>query len=244
MPKDTIVILTREPEDNAVLEEKLAQEGIKTLSYPCISTRVIPYEGYSICGKSVSDFKIIAFTSKRAVAGMERVWRELKNSDAILAAVGNRTAEEIKARIGRKAEIIGKKQTGESLAKAIIARFNQPVSVLYVRGNKTTDEFKSLLQSNGFQVYDLIVYENYAPELKPLELNQPAIVMFASPSAVINFYRVNPLIKNTVSAVAIGESTKKELIRLGFSQIRVASKPEPDYLVECVLKLVKEGEQK
>lgn len=241
MPATFLVILTREPEDNARMKEKLIQHGIATLEYPCIATRLKPYQGGEICpNKTLKDFQIIAFLSKRGVAGMEPVFEELRKSKQLLAAVGPATALVIEKQIRRKAEIIAEPKTAKGLAQTITARFKNPVPVLLVRGNKTTRDFRRILEQKNFPVCDLVVYENYEPRLKPLSLRKKAIVVFASPSAARNFYRVNSHLKNKLRAVAIGPTTKKELQRIQVPRITVASQPDPDYLLECVIKLIKE----
>jgi uroporphyrinogen-III synthase len=194
-----------------------------------------------VCGKRLDDFVVVAFTSKRGVAGMESVWERLGKSGQVLAAVGEKTASALEEQVGRKVDLIAEPQTGEGLAKTVLAKFQNPVSVLYVQGKQTAGKFKSLLKKKGFYICDLVVYENYAPELEPLILNKPALAVFASPSAANNFFSINPLLRYSVSAIAIGPTTKKELRKIGVSRITLASKPDPDYLVECVLKIAQGG---
>ena len=51
------VILTREPADNRPLLDRLNESGIPVIEYPCILTRMIPYEkSASIDGYELSDF--------------------------------------------------------------------------------------------------------------------------------------------------------------------------------------------
>jgi len=244
MPADPIVILTREPEDNLALADKLKERGIETYDYPCLATRLLPYHGREICrGKKLEDFQVVAFTSKRGVAGMKPVFKRLKDSAQILAAVGDATAKAIEQEIGRKAGIIAEPQTGEGLAKAIIAKLKTPAPVLYVQGDKTSGEFKKILKQNGFIICGLVVYENYSPELKPLTLKSKALAVFASPSAAKLFFKVNPHLKNSLSCIAIGPTTEKFLTSIGIKRIAVASRPDPDYLIKCILKTIAEGER-
>ena len=188
-----IVILTREHEDNLPLRDRLAALGIETLEYPCIATRIIPYAGGRLGERDLEDFKVIAFASKRGVVGMRLVADRLKYSGALLAAVGESTASALNDLVGRKADLIAEPQTGEGLARAIIARLPSPVPILYVQGNKGTGEFKKLLAKKNFEVYDLVVYENYFPQMVPLEIDRPALAVFASPSAAEAFSCQNPM---------------------------------------------------
>jgi len=243
MPSALVVILTREHEDNLALLERLNQLNIETLEYPCIATRLIPFSGKTVCsGQKLEDFKVIAFASKRGVAGMRPVAAALaKNSRIVMAAVGEATARAFEDMAGRKADIVAESQTGEGLAKAIIAKFPKPVAVLYVQGNKTTGEFKDLLLQKGFEVCDLKVYENFAPEVKPLKLDRPAIAVFASPSAAQAFFAANSHLLKTIACVAIGPTTRKALVNLGSKNILVAARPGVEELVAAVQCLIKNG---
>ncbi len=244
MPQDQIVILTREFEDNLSLADSLRERGVEAYQYPCIASRILPYAGGEICpGKKLENFRVVAFTSKRGVAGMKPVYQRLKKSNQLLAAVGEATAKAIEREIGRKAEIIAEPQTGEGLAQAIIKKLKEPAPALYVQGNKTTGEFKKIMEQNGFLVCDLVVYENYPPELKPLRLKNQLIAVFASPSAAKLFFKVNPGLKDTVTCVAIGPTTGKFLGGIGVKRMVVATRPDPDYLMECILKTIAEGER-
>jgi len=242
MPSAPVVVVTREHEDNLPLIRRLGEMGVETLEYPCIATRIIPYTGEPLCsGKKLDDFRAVAFASKRGVEGMRQAAASLKNSKALLAAVGEGTALAIQNIIGRKADLIAEPQTGEGLAKAIIARLEKPAPVLYVQGNKTTGELRSILTKKGFEVCDLVVYENYAPRVERLELKGPAIAVFASPSAGETFFAANSHLKDTAFCVAIGPTTEKFLKTLGIKKIAAASKPGLEELVSAISGLVNRG---
>jgi uroporphyrinogen-III synthase len=237
-----LVILTREHDDNLALAGLLAQQGIEHLEYPCIATRLLPYAGGPLGNeKRIDDFAVIAFASRRAVAGMEPAAAELRKTPALIAAVGDATALALKEMSGRKTEIIAEPQTGEGLAKAILAKFPEPVPVLYVHGNKTTGEFHRLLLQKGFKVWDLVVYENFSPDLKALELNRAAIAVFASPSAARVFFAANSQFLESIACVAIGPTTRKALINLGVKNISIAEKPGVEELLKAIQCLTKIG---
>jgi uroporphyrinogen-III synthase len=94
---------------------------------------------------------------------------------------------------------------------------------------------------NGFEVCDLVVYENYMPEVVPLELERPAIAVFASPSAADAFFWANTHLKDVVWCAAIGPTTEQALNKLGAKKISIAQKPDNDHLLQTVLDLVRSG---
>ncbi len=242
MPKNPLIILTREHEDNIPLIERLNEMGMDTLEYPCISTRITPYTGGEICaGKSLKDFRVVAFTSKRGVAGMRERREELAGSDQLLAAVGKVTAQEVEKVIGRKPDVVAHPQTGEGLARSVLAKLDKPAPVLHVRGGKTSGTFRQALEEHGFEVCELIVYENVAPEVKPLELEGPAVAVFASPSAAQCFFECNPGLSDQVYCVAIGPITAQYLESRNLKLVEVAFRPDTDHLVESIKQILKRG---
>src|SRR5512147_2864334 len=112
MPPAPVVILTQEPADNAALAGRLSGHGINTLSYPCIETRVLPYDGHTLRGgRELEDFGVIAFTSKRAAAGLFPVRERLAAAAPVVACVGEATAGEVMSWLGLKCDIAPARQT-------------------------------------------------------------------------------------------------------------------------------------
>ena len=74
MPENPIVILTRESHDNRALSDRLAAGNIEAVDYPCIRITPVPFrEGDTINGLPLEAFRVLVFTSKRGVAGMEEM---------------------------------------------------------------------------------------------------------------------------------------------------------------------------
>lgn len=242
MPSAPLVILTQEEADNARLDRYLAARGIATLSYPCIETVVLPYDGRALPGsRELEDFGVIAFTSKRSAAGLEPVRGRLKAAAPLVACVGDATAREVDVRLGLKCAIMPRKPTAAELAGAILERLSVATPLLYARGDKTTGELQTVLTAQGWDVSELIVYENRAPQIEPLALDGFAAAVFASPSAVERFFEANAGLKEAITCIAVGPVTGRSLRELGAARVFESPRPDLAYLADAVCDALEEG---
>ncbi len=211
------VILTQEEDSAGELAAALHSAGLKTLSYPCIATRHIPFDGgFKIGGKSISEFDVYAFTSRRGVGGAIPARDAIASRRAKIACVGEATADAVLQLLGLRCDILpALKYTGEALAAAIADTVSLPASVLHFRGSKTAGDFKCALEKLGYDVGELVVYENLSPEIEPLEKGSFIAAAFASPSAADRFFDVNGHLKSDLLCFAIGPTTAAKLRELG-----------------------------
>lgn len=229
------VVLTREAGDNDALADALTSLGIETIEYPCIATKMLPYDGESlISGRALEEFGAVIFSSRRGVAGMAKAGERLGRGRALLCAVGPATASALEKLSGRPADLVSANGTGAVLAEELVRHLAAGAVVLHVRGSQTTGNIPRILASAGIEVHELTVYENRSPDLKPLDLDGISVAVFASPSAARRFFEVNPSALDRITAVAIGPTTAKALRELGVATIKVASRPDVTALVKCV----------
>ena len=242
MSQDTLVIFTREPEDNQPVIELLP--GVAALEYPCLETRYLEIPPEFLEKPDLPEFDVIAFTSRRAIHGAMPIAEKLSKSISLIAAVGQRTAREIAEFLGRKADIIPEEETGEALARAIIAAFPQKARILYVRGTKTEGSLKALLEESGFSFSELTVYETVPRSLKPIVINRPTIVFFGSPSAAEVFFSANPNTQDKIICAAIGPTTARALLKLGAAEVKTARDPSPKSVSELIFRIIKDRKEK
>ena len=238
MPGNPVVILTQEEDDNARLAQLLSDHGISAMSYPCIATRLLPFDPARLPGgRGLGDYHILAFTSRRGVAGVAAAAAQLRRHSPVIACVGEATAETAEQLLGLPASIVPEQQTGEGLARAIIAEFKQPVPLLLVRGTKTSGTLQRAMQSAGWDVDEIVVYENISPQPEPLGRIQHCSAAFASPSAAECFFAANPGLKEACTCVAIGELTASRLSELGATEIITARRPSIEGLATALVEL-------
>lgn len=240
MRTNPAVILTQETDDNAVLSAMLAAHNIDTLDYPCIATRYFHVsKTQEIDDLGIADFPLYIFTSKRAVQGVAHMRDVFESVRADIACVGDSTERALEELLGISCSIKPETDnTGLGLAHAIIDEIPSPLSALYIKGNKSTGDLKQELEANGWEILELIVYENYTPDIKPLGSDDYRVAIFSSPSAVGRFFSVNPKLKAGLNCIAIGTTTAEYLRKIGVRQVFTAARPEKEELVKVVLNIL------
>ncbi len=240
MRVNPIVILTQEKDDNASLAKKLAVHNVHTLCYPCIATRFIKIdENVKIGEFNIADFQLYVFTSKRAVQAITHMRDLFRSVSADFACVGDTTERELEQLLGITCKIKPKYMyTALALSKVIIEKIPQPLTALHVRGDKSSGVLKRELEANGWHVFDLITYENYAPEIKPIGDETYNAAVFASPSAAQRFFSVNPNTKVGLKCVAIGTTTADYLVKTGVRHITICEQSDKDKLIETILNVL------
>lgn len=235
MPAPPRVILTQEAEDNLGLAAGLASLGIEALSYPCIATRLLEWNASPLpAGGQLSDFSVVAFTSRRGVQGFSASRELLHTFHPLLACVGPSTAAEAETWLGLRCAILGEPQTAEGLAKAIATAVEPPGKVLHVRGSRAGQAFRQILLGAGFEVSELVVYETITPALATLGEQQGGLAVFASPSAAEAFFAANPALATALECVSIGPVTSARLRELGCVRIHEAVRPSEADLIETI----------
>lgn len=243
MPANALVILTKEVADNTALAGFLAAHGLKSISYPCIATEILPRDPTELVGgRRLAEFRVLVFTSKRGAMGLAPARQLLNQSQPLIACVGDTTARAVEEHLGLRCDILpAGNRTAAGLAEEILKRFNAPEPLLHVRGDKTTGTLKQSLESAGWSVDELIVYRNYRPDIAPLNLTGPAVVVFASPSAAANFFAANEKLRTELTCVAIGPATAAQLRSIGITDVHVSGRPDPQAIAEAVASCIKEN---
>lgn len=241
MPVGGTIILTREAGDNAVIAAQLKGAGVAVIDYPCIETRLLPYRGGPLArGRILEDFHAVVFSSRRAVYGMAPVAQRLARGEFLLAAVGGATARELKAVVGRNADLVASNGTGTVLGEELGVALGSGAKVLHARGSKGLGHFRRAAQGQGMEVSEIVVYENVSPRMVSLNLVEPVVVLFASPSAADRFFAVNEGTEALVTGVAIGPTTGRRLQSLGLAGVVVAGRTDPPELAACIRDLISE----
>ncbi len=234
-PRSTIV-LTRESADNAPLRRRLERHGLVVDECPCVATRLFPYSGEPLDGGAVlEDFEVVAFSSRRGVKGVATQASRLATV-SLLAAVGPGTARAVERLVGRSPDMVPPEGTGEAMAGLILDRLPEGGRVLLVRGRESTGAFqKKLGEGENLQLTELIVYENFEPDIAAVHPEGWVIVLFASPSAVRRFFHSNPHLLSRSTAVAIGPTTKAALEVAGHSEIVLAGGMTEEHLFQALV---------
>jgi uroporphyrinogen III methyltransferase/synthase len=214
-----VVVLTREAEDNQPLALELQVRGVPVLEIPCVATRFL------VPGELPDRIAAVAFTSRRAVAGLLRLpqGRQFLLGDPrpLLCAVGPATAAAL-AEAGFPADIVADPPRGEALAKALVGRLQGGLRIALARGNLRAGEMDEALESAGFTLMPLVVYENAEPRVPSVSPVPVAAVFVASPSAGKRLLEANPWLRGS-PFVAIGPTTGSALRALGILRVQTVA---------------------
>jgi uroporphyrinogen-III synthase len=249
------VVLTRSEQDNSSLGKMLTALGVTVVSYPCTHINFSALHQLQLPGHTdLTDYDVLAFTSRNGVRGSVSLLEHSKESTALLAAVGPGTAKEIHQIIGRWPDIVSPRQTGVDLAREIIAFMThhtcaskqthtehkkiRGTTVLHLRGAFVNPDFKRILTDSNVYVEELVVYENTEPDYPDISLTGREIVVLTSPLAAKRFAGQHGTL---FTAVAIGPVTRKYLKEHGFERVYMSDDSTNSALVRCVQKVIQKN---
>ncbi len=243
-----LVVLTREPEDNAPLSRRLSEVGLTVVEYPCLTTKTLPWEPSMLpVGVMIQDVQLVAFTSRRSVRSLTpEVVASL--SKCRLAAVGAATARAVLERFGRGPDVVSESRSADGLADELIPTLHPQDRVLLFRGDLSVGVLQDRLRATGMEVIEAVVYRNEEPKLEPLALppvpegfpSRTLLVVLASPSIADRFFGLNPSFLDCAWAVAFGKTTAARLREIGCRLVRVTVNQEPESVAQCVFSILTE----
>lgn len=227
------VVVTR-PEEEKDFEKKLVGLGLRVVSYPTIKIEKNKLdEKDKKYLKNLSNFDWLVFTSRHGVSFfMEEIKKirihpkSLENK--LIAAVGSRTADEIK-KIGLHIDFMPKEFTTENLGKGL--KNIKDKKILLARSDIANPVLEKILRLKGAEVKNISIYKTGFIS-RPNKIFQKLLkeknikcLTFTSPSTVEGFIKsINPLKKEILSlpVLSIGPVTSKKAKELGFMNIYTA----------------------
>ncbi len=221
------VVLTRQHEDNQELATALTARGVVVREIPCLATRYLsPKEPI------MKNPDAVVFTSRHGVRGFFQQESTGRHSQAarpsggpllgasqrvLIAAIGQATAREIQSH-NVPVDLIADPPEGAVLANLLTDALPVGSRLLVVRGNLRASEIDTMLTNAGYQLEDLIVYENVDVPIAALQPFPVAAVFIASPSAAQRLLAANPWMRNA-RMFTIGKTTARALRSLGGSRV-------------------------
>lgn len=233
-----IVVLTRQPNDNAPLAERLIHAGVEVIERPCISIRHLAPKSEEIA--SLPDWQALSaifFSSKNGVEGFFRWLKMAKNLSAfqapkLVGAVGEKTAATLSAH-GLFANLIASPATGEAMAEEAKTRLKAGDKALFIRGVTSRDTSSKCLETFGVERFSLTVYANEAVEIEPVTSHYELAVV-ASPLTAKRFIAYAGQAPKK-GYIAIGETTRRYLSEQGLTAW-MAKNTDTESLAKAVLK--------
>jgi uroporphyrinogen-III synthase len=148
------------------------------------------------------NYDAIVFTSKNAVFGIDRIYKEWKKLSAY--SIGEGTSKVIRE-FGGDVVHEAKVSYGEDFADEISRKLFGK-SVLFVRAKVVSSDVGGILKSKGVHVDEIVVYENVCKPCAGFTPSNGAIFIFTSPSSVKCFLKCVKW-REDFTAVVIGLKT-------------------------------------
>ncbi len=181
----------------------------------------------------------LVFTSFRGVRATrklaERVSRHRRERGLRIAAVGERTAEEVEKLYGIRPDLVPREYRGEALARELLE--HRPRCVVFARSARGLPDPIRVLRESGVEVHDVPVYDVKVLErmVEAAASAAPSFdyVVFTSPSVVDAF--MSKWRGGELRAVAIGPTTAERLRRYGVEPAITPGKYTLAAILEAIL---------
>lgn len=252
-----LVFVKSEAQSSSFEEGKhlLEQRGIDVQTLPAISFRFKELDKLRDCLNRPVNYCGLIVTSGRAVEAIRSSitdqadlagWKKLRNY-----CVGQTTRNKVEADLGDGWSISGGGDTGnaELLADLILKDLvEKPVDrpFLFPCSNLALGTLPNRIREAGYVVQDIEVYETVKHEdldagVLAIGLESVEFILFFSPSTVLFFLdsvRIagirDRLDRESMKLIAIGPSTKQEMLNQGLNVFATCAKPNIESLLEIV----------
>ena len=230
------IILTGE--DQHVMAENLRDAGARVFLRPMIETEAV---NHSLLEKDLAGFSYdaLVFTSKNAVCYFFDAFlktRDIRDlAGTSIYVVGEKTARAL-ARYGLRADGHPDTYDGRHLAEFLKNRVNTSNRIYYPHAAGSDPYLGEVLREIAVTT-ERIIYRSVAPtDIRSLPEACDAVV-FLSPSAVKNFIATYGLSSIPSSCFAIGETTKRSLVKSGIKEENIVTgeKATQESLCEAVI---------
>lgn len=230
------IILTGE--DQHAMAEDLRDAGARVFLRSMIETEAV---NHSLLEKDLADFSCnaLVFTSKNAVSYFFDAFlktRDIRDlAGTSIYVVGEKTARAL-ACYGLRADGHPDTYDGRHLAEFLKNRVNASNRIYYPHAAGSDPYLGDTLREIAAMT-DRIIYRSVAPaDIRSLPEAYDAVV-FLSPSAVKNFIAAYGLSSIPSSCFAIGETTKKSLVKAGIKEENIVTgeKATQESLCEAVI---------
>ncbi len=232
MEETNIQILCTRPLDESLLED-VRQQGIKIDILPFIDTEPIQtIEVQQEVEQALVKNATVIFTSMNAVEAVVNYVYD--PPDWRIYCIGHATRQLVTEHFGEEA-IAGTAASAAELAE-LVAEDEPDNEIIFFCGNQRREELPSILESNGLELTEIMVYHTIAV---PRKINRSYNgILFFSPSAADSFFSVNKVNGPTI-LFAIGATTAQTIKKYTSNKIIVSDEPAKEQLVEMMVDFFK-----
>jgi uroporphyrinogen-III synthase len=224
-----VLALTRERGKNAALLDALSlSDSVRCVELPCVESVPGPDRPALAEALQNRDWAWVVVTSPEAATVLCREWGNANRPSLRVAAVGDATADALRAH-GLRVDFIPRKATGKSLVAEIVEPALPEEHVLYPASALASTDVEKGLTEKGYVVCRLNTYSTHTAKWNGEQTDMAVdvqIVTFAAPSAVKGWVR-NAGVNKNLRVACIGETSRKAAISAGFSESQVFHPSKP-----------------
>lgn len=205
------------------LAEGLSAQGFHVVDHPLIRTE--PLEGPELrwAARQLARCPWLLFSSVAAVEAWQRLDAGFSPR---VGAVGRATAAALRC-AGAPVQLVGKPQSAQGLAERFLASPQAAAPVGLPRGDRALPTLEALLETSGFETRPLTVYRTVICDAEGLAAD---VIVLASPSAA---EALPAALARRARLVALGPSTARALVELGFACVQ-AARPDAEAVLEAI----------
>jgi len=232
MQENRIKILCTRPLSEELLLS-VRQQGVVIDVLPFIETEPTQtIETQQEIEQALVKSAVVVFTSTSAVDAVAYYMEEVQ-PDWRIYCIGNATSSLVAEYFGETA-IAGTASDAAELAGLIVDEEPADEEVIFFCGNQRREELPEILESNGFELTEIVVYDTIAV---PHKINKTYNgILFFSPSAVDSFFSNNKVSGPTL-LFAIGNTTARAIQKHTANKVIVSDEPGKEQLVEKMLEI-------
>jgi len=235
------IVVTRAREQASDLKRMLEEAGAEVVQFPMIEIAPPPsFESLDRVINAIGDYQWLIFTSSNGVDSFfDRLRHHSKDarclSGAMIAAVGDSTAADLRAR-GIEPDLVPQKFISTALLP-LLEEDQHGIRTAVVRAAQGRDDLIDELRRRGGEVELAIAYETKRVTIAAADLHDIDIVTFTSASTVDNFFEVLPDAKVFDGAMlaSIGPTTSDAIRKHGRKPDIEASNATIAALVAAIL---------
>jgi len=170
--------------------------------------------------QQIDAFDWIVFTSKYAVnyffGRLQMIGKDTRSLvNLSVASIGKRTTDAL-SKYGVQPDLQPEKESSEGLLEVFSdhASKTESFQILIPRSSLARKTLPNGLENLGYYVTPLIIYQNIPAVISDkIDLKTIDIIVFTSPSTIVNFRKIYDGIPAHVQCITAGPETEKELKR-------------------------------
>lgn len=153
---------------------------------------------------NLDEFDALIFTSKNGISAIDSFNKKWRNMPSYCIA---KMTASVVLKMNGKVVFVGERSHGNEFAQELVPLLKNK-KALYIRAKKTVSQLATILENNGVDIQELIVYETVCNDEHFDTPSKNSVIIFTSPSSVECFFKRFSW-HESYKAIIIGKTTAK-----------------------------------